>query len=69
VQLDDRDQSNDRSNTMLSKILFGVIGVILMAAFLLPVVFKLKEVSLGIVIVLGLALMITDMVQSLRSND
>ncbi|MDH5209531.1 MAG: hypothetical protein OEW34_12885 [Burkholderiaceae bacterium] len=54
---------------MLSKILFGVIGVILMAAFLLPVVFKLKEVSLGIVIVLGLALMITDMVQSLRSND
>lgn len=54
---------------MLSKILFGVIGVVLMTAFLLPVVFKLKEVSLGIVIVLGLALMIVDMVQSLRSND
>lgn len=54
---------------MLSKILFGVIGVVLMAAFLLPVVLKLKEVSLGIVIVLGLALMIIDMVQSLRSND
>lgn len=54
---------------MLSKILFGVIGVVLMAGFLLPVVFKLKEVSLGIVIVIGLALMIIDMVQSLRSND
>ena len=54
---------------MLSKILFGVIGVVLMAVFLLPVVFKLKEISLGIVIVLGLALMIIDMVQSLRSND
>lgn len=54
---------------MLSKILFGVIGVVLMAGFLLPVVFKLKEVSLAVVIVVGLVLMIVDMVQSLRSND
>jgi cell division protein FtsW (lipid II flippase) len=69
VQPDGRDQSNDRRKTMLSKILFGVIGVVLMAVFLLPVVFKLKEISLGVVIVLGLALMIIDMVQSLRSND
>lgn len=54
---------------MLSKLVFGVIGVALMAVFLAPIVLKLKEVSLAVVILIGLGLMIIDMVQSLRSND
>lgn len=54
---------------MLSKLVFGVIGIALMVAFLAPIVFKLKEISLAIVVVAGLALALIDMVQSLRSRD
>ena len=51
------------------KILAGVVAVALMFAYLLPPVVKLKDVALGIVICVGLALMLTDLVQSLKSKD
>ena len=51
------------------KILAGVVAVALMFAYLLPPVVKLKDVALGIVICVGIALMLADLAQSLKSKD
>jgi hypothetical protein len=51
------------------KILAGVVAVVLMAGFLLPPVFKLKDVALGIVICIGFAMMLVDLLHSLKSKE
>jgi len=51
------------------KILAGVVAVVLMAGFLLPPVFKLKDVALGIVICIGIVMMLVDLLQSLKSKE
>lgn len=51
------------------KIAAGVVAVILVVGYLLPPVFKLKEVALGVVICIGIALMLVDLVQSMRKDD
>ena len=51
------------------KIFAALVAVVLMICFLAPVVLKLKEVALGLVIVLGIALMLVDLWQSFREND
>jgi len=51
------------------KIAAGLVAMILMLGYLLPPVFKLKEVELGIVIVAGLAMMAVDLWQSMKSKD
>jgi len=51
------------------KILAGVVAVALMFAYLLPPMFKLKDMALGIVIAIGLAMMLVDLWQSLKSKD
>ena len=51
------------------KIFAGVVAVVLMAGFLLPPVIKLKDVELGIVIAVGFAMMLADLLQSLRSKE
>jgi hypothetical protein len=51
------------------KIFAGIVAVVLMLAYLLPMVIKLKEVSLGVVILIALVMMLIDMRQSLKSND
>ena len=51
------------------KIFAGIVAVVLMLAYLLPLVFKLKEVSLGIVILIALTMMLIDLRQSLKSKD
>jgi uncharacterized membrane protein len=51
------------------KIFAGIVAVVLMVSYLLPLVFKLKEVSLGVVILIALVMMLIDMRQSLKSND
>ncbi len=51
------------------KIAAGVVAVILIVGYLLPPVFKLKEVALGVVICIGIALMLVDLVQSMRKDD
>ena len=40
-----------------------------MLGYLLPPVFKLKEAALGIVISIGVAMMLVDLWQSLRSSE
>lgn len=54
---------------MALKIAAAVVAIILMLGYLLPPVFKLKDVALGAVICVGLAMMLIDLLQSLRSKD
>lgn len=51
------------------KIAAGVVAVILVVGYLLPPVFKLQEVALGVVICIGIAMMLVDLVQSMRKDD
>jgi hypothetical protein len=51
------------------KIFAGIVALILMLGYLLPPVFKLKDVALGVVIIAGLAMMAVDLWQSLRSKE
>lgn len=54
---------------MAFRIFSALVAIALMLAFLAPVVFKLKEVSLGAVILLGVALMLWDVWETLREKD
>jgi len=51
------------------KIFAGIVAVALMISYLLPLVFKLKEVSLGVVILIALVMMLVDLGQSLKSKE
>jgi hypothetical protein len=54
---------------MAFKILAGVVAMVLMIAYLAPPIFKLKDVALAIVIVIGVVMMLVDLVQSLQSKE
>ena len=54
---------------MAIKIAAAVVAVFLLGAYLMALGFKLKEVDLAIVIVVGLGLMLVDLWQSLRARD
>jgi hypothetical protein len=54
---------------MAVKIVAAIVAVILLGTYLLALAFKLKEIDLAIVIVVGLALMLVDLWQSLKSKD
>jgi len=47
----------------------AVVAMILMISFLVPVVLKLKDVALGVVISVGIAMMLVDLAQSLKSKE
>jgi len=51
------------------KIFAAVVAVVLMLGFLAPPVLKLKDISLGVVILIGLAMMLADLWQSLQSKE
>ena len=51
------------------KFFAAVVAVILMVSFLVPVVLKLKDVALGVVISIGIAMMLADLAQSLKSKE
>jgi hypothetical protein len=54
---------------MVMKIVAGLVAIALMLAYLLPPVFKLQEIDLGIAIIGGLTLMAVDLWHSLRKDD
>lgn len=54
---------------MIFKYIAGVVALALMLAYLLPPVFKLKEIDLGIVIIIGVAMAAVDLWQSFKSKD
>jgi len=51
------------------KIFAAVVAVVLLLGFLSPVVFKLKDVALTVIIVIGVAMMLIDLWQSLQTED
>ena len=51
------------------KVFAGIVAVVLFIAYVTPLVTKLKEVSLGVVILIALVMMLVDLVQSLKSKD
>jgi hypothetical protein len=51
------------------KYVAAVVAVVLVVGYLLPPVFKLRDAALGIVIIIGLALMLRDLWDSLRSKE
>jgi len=51
------------------KYVAAIVALILILGYLLPPVFKLKDVALGCVILVGLAMMALDLWQSLKSKD
>ena len=54
---------------MSPKIFAGVFSAALLIVFIGPVVLKLKDVALTIVVLIGLAMMLYDLWQSLREKD
>lgn len=50
------------------KIAAAVIAVALFGAYLVPIAWKLKDVSLWVVIIIALVMMLADLVQSLRNS-
>jgi hypothetical protein len=51
------------------KIAAAVIAVVLVLAYLVPIVVKLKELALGVVITIGILMMLIDLWQSLHKED
>lgn len=54
---------------MALKIAAGILAVTLMLIYLAPVVVKLREPALTVVVVAGLVMMLIDLWQSLRSKE
>ena len=48
---------------------FVIAGVLPLIAYLLPLVTKLKEVSLGVVIAIAMVMMLVDLFQSMKSKE
>jgi uncharacterized membrane protein len=51
------------------KLFAGLVAIVLLLAYLAPLVIKLKEVSLGVVVLIAVVMMLVDLWQSLRSRD
>ena len=51
------------------KILAGIIAVALVLIYLAPVVLKLREPALTVVVLSGVIMMLVDLWQSLRAKD
>ena len=51
------------------KIFAGVVAVVLMITFVAPVVLKLREPALTIVVLIGIARVLVDLWHSLRKED
>lgn len=54
---------------MIFRILAGIVAVALLLAFLLPYVVKMQDIALGIVILIGLAMMTRDLWDTFHEKD
>lgn len=54
---------------MILKSVFGVIGALLLLAYIAPVVWRLQDAALWAVTLIGTAMMLVDLWQSLKSKD
>jgi hypothetical protein len=51
------------------KIIAGIVAAILMIAYMAPVVWRLKDIALWVVASAGVAMMLVDLWESLRSRE
>jgi hypothetical protein len=51
------------------KILAGVVAMVLAIGYLAPPLYKLQDVALAVVIVIGVVMMLVDLVHSLQSKE
>ena len=51
------------------KIFAAIVAVVLVLGYLSPVVFKLKDVALTVIVVIGVVMMLVDLWQSLQKED
>lgn len=54
---------------MIMKILAAIVAASLFIIFNVAFAWKMKEISLAIVILIGFAMMVADLYQSLKSKD
>ena len=54
---------------MAFKIFAGIVAVVLFAGFVLPYVLKMKDIALGIVVLIGLAMMARDLWDTFHEKD
>jgi ABC-type branched-subunit amino acid transport system permease subunit len=54
---------------MIWKILFGLLAAALLVVFIGPVVLKLKDLPLTVVVLIGVAMMAIDLWQSFKSKE
>ena len=54
---------------MIFKILAGLVAVILLLGFLVPYVLKMKDIALGIVALIGVALMARDLWDTFKEKE
>jgi hypothetical protein len=54
---------------MLTKVIYGLIGMALFTVFVGAVVVKLKEPALIVVVLAGIAMMVYDYIEFLREKD
>jgi len=51
------------------KIFAAVVAVVMMLCFLAPPVLKLKDIPLGVIILIGIVMMLVDLWHSLQSQE
>ncbi len=54
---------------MAFKILAGIVAAALLIIFIRPVVIKLKDIALSVMVLIGVAMMVTDNWHSLSAKD
>jgi len=51
------------------KIIAGIVAAALLLVYVAPVVLRLKDIALWVVVLLGVGMMLVDLWQSLQSKD
>jgi len=54
---------------VLTKLVAAAVAIVLLLAYLLPVVIKMKDAVLAGVLLIGIAFMVVDLVHSLRRPE
>jgi len=54
---------------MAFKIFAGIVAVVLFAGFVLPYVLKMQDIALGIVVLIGIAMMARDLWDTFHEKD
>ena len=54
---------------MAVKIIAGILGAVLLLVYMAPVVLRLKETALWIIVLIGVGMMLVDLWQSLQSKE